>query len=108
MNDSLLIAGKFLDEEVLPKELLWIYKYFDTKVQINFVRYFYVFKTTNRFVDHTVFFVTQKWLESLENRLNSLIEIHKKAREDGDIENIALLESGGYKIPKEILYSVNR
>ena len=95
--DAALIAGKFLEEDVFPKELRWIYRYFDTEVQRQFARYVFVFKSTERFIDHTGCRVTPHWLKKLYTRFEFIVGLHKQARTTNDFETVATIESGEYK-----------
>jgi hypothetical protein len=98
MNDELLISGKFLEEDVLPKNRRWLYRYFDTDVQKQFVRYYLTFGRVDRFTDHTGHHISDRWTRKLVERVKRLESAHVQARADTDIEKVAQLESGQYPL----------
>lgn len=90
------ISGDYL-EYVIPKDKKYLLKYYTSKVQQQFLRYYLVFRSKERYIEHTGLLVKKRWLQELESRLLKIEEIHKKAKEDFDIEKIAEIESGKYK-----------
>jgi hypothetical protein len=94
-NDLKLIAGDFFDLD-LPKSKQYLWKYFTTDVQRQFLRYYLTFGTTARFVENTGHFCRPRWLASLVDRLDLLETTLKKAREDLNFEVVAAIESGNY------------
>lgn len=102
ISELILITGKF--KEDLPKEQQYLKKYFKTEVQLQFVKYYLLFKTdvvskeyTQQFINHTGFDVTTRFLTQLKLKLDTLIERKELAKSDFDFETIALIESGKYK-----------
>jgi hypothetical protein len=95
--DLEIIAGETFELE-LPKNKKYLYKYFHTRIQKVFVRYFILFGNTRRFVDHTGFFVIPRYLRKMKNKFLKLEKAYEKARSENDIEAIALLESGKFKV----------
>lgn len=96
-NDLNLISGDFLELD-LPKEKQYLFKYFDTDIQVQFVRYYYVFGNVDRFVEHTGFFCVKRYLRELIEKYNKLVEIYDKAKESADLEIVAQIQMGKFKI----------
>lgn len=91
------ISGNFFEREV-PKNKRYYLKYYTTKIQKQFLLYYIFFRSTERFVEHTGLFVLKRWLQTLEARFIELEKAHKLAKEEFDIEKIAEIESGKFKL----------
>lgn len=90
------ISGEFLDYTI-PKDKKYLLKYYTSKIQQQFLRYYLLFRTKDRYIEHTGLFVRIRWLQELESRLLEIEKIHKQAKEDFDIEKVAEIESGKFK-----------
>jgi hypothetical protein len=90
------ISGKYFYCN-LPKEKLYLYKYFRTDVQRQFLRYYITFGNTRLFRKHTGYKTTERWLRMLKNKLIFLEEEREEARREFDLEKVAEIESGEYK-----------
>jgi len=95
--DLELISGDFLELD-LPKSKRYLYKYFTTAIQRQFVQYYYVFGSIEHFAAHTGLRSKKRWLQILVVRYNKLESTLKKAREEMDFDVITLIESGKYDI----------
>lgn len=95
-RDLLLVGGEFLDG-LLPKERQWLWKYFDTDIERQFVAYYETFGSYTHFTAHTGFYCTKRWLKKLKQRYNVLNAAHQQARTLGDFELTAEIEMGEYK-----------
>jgi hypothetical protein len=97
MNEDLhLIAGNFFNFE-LPKDKQYLFKYFKTDIQRQFVCYYTTFETIDNFTQHTGHISTRRWLRGLKGKLLKILELHKKSKEDMDFDTLAQIESGKYK-----------
>ena len=94
-----LVSGEFLDGN-LPKDKLYLTKYFTTKVQRVFVKYFVIFGTYDHFAEHTGYPCTLRWLKQLAFRFHQLEAAMKTAKDHGDFEMAARIESGGLRFAK--------
>ncbi len=94
--DLLFISGDFFEHPV-PRDKEYLFKYFDTKIQRQFVRYFLLFRSPRNFTDHTGLRVLPIWLRKLRKKLYALEEAHAKAKSVFDTETVARLEAGKYK-----------
>ena len=98
--DLLFISGDFFDHAV-PREKEYLFRYFDTKIQRQFIRYFLLFRSPRNFTDHTGLRVQPLWLRKLRRKLNALEEAHAKAKAAFDTETVAKPEQGKYKAPRK-------
>ena len=96
-NDLKLISGEFFDLD-LPKEKQYLFKYFPTEIQKQFLRYYYVFGEIDGFMDHTGWFCTKRWLRELTARYNKLVSVFDTAKQNADFTTIAEIQSGKFKI----------
>ena len=99
-NDLNLISGDFFDVE-LPKEKQYLYKYFDTEVQMKFLRYYYTFKTYDRFIEHTGTVCGRRWLRFLKNKYEKLVFIYDEAKKNMDFTLLAKIQSGKIRTRKK-------
>jgi hypothetical protein len=81
----------------LPKEKNYLFKYFRKDVQQYFLKYFFVFNNFDNFVDHTGLYCQVRWLKILHKKLVNIELLHKKAKENMDLELLSKIESGKYK-----------
>lgn len=102
MRDSVLrdlkfISGEFFDL-TLPKEKQYLLKYFDTDIQTQFLYYYHIFHSIDRFVEHTGYRASKRWLIDLKNKYDRLVEIHDISKRDMDFETLASITSGKFKL----------
>ncbi len=96
MKDLIFIGGEFLDF-VLPKDKLYLFRYFRTDIERAFLRYFYCFGDFDMFSAHTGYACERAWLLKLRQRHEALLEMHASAKADFDSELLAFIESGKCK-----------
>lgn len=96
-NDLNFISGDFLELD-LPKEKQYLFKYFDTDIQMQFLRYYYVFGNIDRFMEHTGFFCAKRYLRELIEKYNKLTDTYNRAKESADLEIVAQIQMGKFKI----------
>lgn len=95
-KDLIFISLDYENYE-LPKEKLYLYKYFRKNVQQMFLKYFFSFGDFDNFVDHTGFYCQKRWLKILYKKLCKLESLHKKSKKELDFETLTSLEKGKYK-----------
>lgn len=83
---------------ILPKEHTFLNKYFKTKVQRAFLKYFYVFRASRNFTDHTGHIATNSFLVKLSGKFRYLLQEHEKAKKNFDTEKLALMQRGKFKV----------
>lgn len=87
----------------IPKEHLWIKKYFKTKVQSTFLKYFYATRNVSNFVEHTGYYTTASNLSKLCNKFYFLIEMYDEAKNNMDLTALAKLTNKKVRMPKRFL-----
>lgn len=97
MKDLQLISGVFFDLDI-PKSKQYLFKYFHTEIQQQFVRYYLVFGGIEHFVAHTGLFCKPLWLKLLLTKLILLEQRLKEAKDSMDFTTVALIESGKFKM----------
>ena len=101
-KDFDLISGRFFEFEI-PKEKKYLLKYFTSKLQVAFLRYYMVFGNKKHFKDHTGYSCAERLLDRFENRYKCLTKIYDKAKsslsEDG-LKTLSLIESGKFNLTK--------
>jgi hypothetical protein len=98
-SDLDFISGDFFDIE-MPRSKKYLFKYFRTNIQKQFVRYYHVFNSARRFPEHTGWHCEKRWLQLLVVRLNLLERTLKKARAEMDFNTVTLIESGKFKFAR--------
>lgn len=102
-KDLELISGDFFDIEI-PKNRVFLLKYFKTPVQIAFLKYYLVFGEIRNFTNHTGYYCYPRVAKRLQSRFRKLVELHEKAKSDMTQENLELLsfiEEGRYPLTKK-------
>lgn len=90
------ISGDFLDGN-FPKDKKYLVKYFKSKIQKTFIRYYYLFGDYKQFVEHTGYRCSDYWLTQLVEKLEKLEAIKAEAKKNMDSELITKIETGKYK-----------
>lgn len=96
-EETAFIGGLFIDCDI-PKEKQYLLKYFRSDLQQQFVRYMLQFGTTVRFVDHTGYYCSERWLKVLKAKMIKLEATYDKAKKDFDFETVAQIEMGKYHV----------
>ena len=91
------ISGQIFDLN-LPKEQQYLYRYFTTARQRQFVRYYTTYRQYTRFADHTGYASSERWLKRMRRRLLELENAYRQAKSSGDFSALAQLESGQYSV----------
>lgn len=100
MNDLKFLGGSFLDFDI-PKDRLYLYHYFRTDIEKQFLQYYYAFECDTdfkRFTEHTGLHCQLRWLRLLKKRHDLIVEHRDKAKADFNIQEVALVESGKRKL----------
>lgn len=90
------ISGRIFDLE-LPKNKQYLWKYFKTTLQKQFVKYYLTYRTYKKFTEHTGYYCSNRWIRRLIKNLDRLEQLHAEAKEaalQGDFEKLATVESG--------------
>lgn len=98
--DTFWIGGNFLDVEI-PKKYEFLTKYFTTDTQKYFLKYFWVFRSWESFVDHTGILCSERYLRKQAALFSKLLKVFDDAfgkLDTANMETIHLLSSGKYKV----------
>ena len=90
------ISGRIFDLE-LPENKQYLWKYFKTKLQRQFVKYYLTFETTARFTERTGYYCSDRWIRMLLRKIKRLEKANQDAQEaakQGDFQTLADLKSG--------------
>lgn len=91
------IAGVFFDYEI-SKDQEYLFKYINTKLGKQFVRYYLCFGNCKMFVDHTGFFCSRRWQRKLKARIKILQNAYDEAKEKRDSAKLAEIKMGKYDV----------
>ena len=91
------IGGMFYDY-ILPPDKQYLFKYFHTKVQKDFLIYYIIFNNFQRFPQHTGNAISYRWCQGLRARYKFIENELAKANDDGDLDKIVEIKSGKLKI----------
>ena len=92
------VSGRIFDLQDLPKAQKYLYKYFDSYEQRLFVKYFLMYGCHDRFVQRTGVRFRTRWRQYLMRKIKTLEAAHDSAKDDGDIELLAVIEGGKMKV----------
>jgi len=87
----------------IPKEHAWIKRYFKTKLQSTFLKYFYVTRTVKNFVEHTGYYTTIPNLSKLYNKFYYLMDMYTDAKKNMDLGLVTKITSKKVRMPKRFL-----
>lgn len=93
------IAGDFLDE-CLPKDKQYLYRYFRTNLQKQFVRYMQVFDNSRFFAEHTGQVCQRRNRQLLGVKLRKVEEAHRNAKLNMDFDLLEKIEKGKLRVPR--------
>jgi hypothetical protein len=86
---------------IIPKEHIFLNKYFKTKVQRTFLKYFYIFRDKKNFVHHTGILATQSFICKMAGKFVYLLNEFSNAKKNLDLEKLALIQRGKFKVLKK-------
>jgi hypothetical protein len=100
-RDLEFVAGDFFDTPI-PKEQLFLLKYFKTELQLSFLKYYLVFgQNVANFVDHTGCYCNYKSLHTMRLQIQRILEAHEKAQKAMDFEALWKIEAGEYELKRK-------
>jgi hypothetical protein len=91
------VSGEFL-EYTLPKDKHYLYKYFTTELQKQFMHYLIIFGSDKKFIEHTGYDCSERWRIDQRRRLQRLQADHQTAKAAMNFEVLAKIESGDYDV----------
>jgi hypothetical protein len=96
MKEALFLAGIFFDFYI-PLEKKFLFKYFRSPLEQQFVRYYLCFGEFDNFVDHTGMFCQKRWLKILKKRIDKILSVHETFKKNFDLDKLREIDSGRYK-----------
>ena len=96
MREAEFLAGVFFDFE-LPQDKMFLFKYFRSDLEKQFLRYYFCFYEIEHFSNHTGFYCQNRWTRILEKRVRLLIKCHEYYKKNFELENLAKVEMGKIK-----------
>jgi hypothetical protein len=97
LNRDWLFLSRQYETYQLPREKLYLLKYFDSPIQEAFLKYFFLFGDTENFLDHTGFYCQERWVKLLHKKLRILETANAKARAEVDLAGLVVIETGKFK-----------
>jgi hypothetical protein len=94
--DTLFLAGDFLGDCV-PRDKQYLYRYFKTDLQKQFLRYMCVFDSLRYFTEHTGYVAQRRGLQVLNKKRQMIEAAHRDAKRRMDLELLEKIEKGKYK-----------
>tara|TARA_Y100000034_G_scaffold43496_3_gene53106 strand:- start:28145 stop:28462 length:318 start_codon:yes stop_codon:yes gene_type:complete len=90
------LAGNYFDYEI-PTEKSYLLKYFKTKIQLHFLKYYLKFGSRSSFADHTGIYCSDRYLLKLEHKLQDLEDAVKEAKLTFSFETLEVINLGKWK-----------
>ena len=100
INDLIFISGEF-EKLDLPRDKRYLYKYYKTPLQKAFLKYVFLFRSYENFINHTGFHCREKWMKVLFDKLIFLENLHKECKQNMDMKTLAKIETGKFKFSKK-------
>ena len=97
-KDLLFLAREYESIDIIPKEKRYLLEYFRKEVQQSFLKYFFVFKDFDNFVDHTGLYCQKRWLKILHRKLVKLESVHNEAKVNMDLDMLTKIEDAQYDV----------
>ena len=98
MKEAIFLAGLFFEYDI-PREKMFLLKYFRSPLENQFVKYHLCLNDgIDNFVDHTGYFCQKKWLKILRKRIESILALHQKYKQECDLSKLYEIENGKYKL----------
>lgn len=96
MKEAQFLAGLFFEFDV-PIEKRFLFKYFTSPLEHQFVKYYLCFGEIEFFIEHTGYFCQKRWLNILKRRFDKINLLHDKLKNDMELELLQKLEKGQYE-----------
>lgn len=91
MQDDLqFISGEFFETDI-PKEKKYLLKYFKTKIQIAYLKYYLIFGNSKNFIDHTGYHCSERYLYKQDSLINKLMDAYSEAKSVLDEDHMSMV-----------------
>ena len=85
------------NEVAIPKEKLYLLKYFKTPIQQRFVSYYFLYGNYSHFVEHTGYRCSMRWLHLMRAKMEKIESLQVAAKKNFDLDALADIENGKYR-----------
>lgn len=85
-------------ESPVPAQHHWMTRYFESGLKYGFLRYFLLFRCDVHFSEHIGVPCSKRWVKRMKSKFLKLESAHSKARLDMDLELLAEIEMGKFKL----------
>ncbi len=96
MMDAHFISGDFFSDNCIPRDKLYLLKYFTTEIQKQFIRHMHIFGDHRLFGNISGIRCGKRFPQILLNRMHELENVHKIAKDAMDLEVLESIEKGRY------------
>lgn len=93
------LSGNFFACD-LPESKRYLFKYFRTAIQRQFLRYFFVFGNSEHFIEHTGFHCEKNYVEKLKKKYFKIERAYDEALKKMDLLELGMIKSGKLKFGK--------
>ncbi len=93
------LSGNFFSCD-LPESKRYLFKYFRTAIQKQFLRYFFVFGDSELFMQHSGFHCDDSYLEKMRKKYLKIERIYDEAFKKMDMMKLGQIKSGKLKFGK--------
>lgn len=97
MKEAVFLAGLFFEYEI-PRDKMFLFKYFRTPLEQQFVKYYMCFDEIENFVDHTGYFCQKRWVRLLKKRMDKILAMHETYKNNFELDKLRELEEGKLKL----------
>lgn len=99
-QNCVFIGAQYVDFE-LPKDLMFLKKYFKTKIQHCFLQYYYFVGCKDNFSDHTGYKCDKSFIHKMVGKYDWLMNTFDLAKKNFDLETIGKLQMKKIKLLKK-------
>ena len=90
------------DPTSIPKEHSFLKNYFETKIQKQFLNYYYLFRDKTYFQEHTGYKLTNSFLHKMASKFEWIMKEFSDAKKNLDFEKLSKIQSGRLPVIKRI------
>jgi len=105
MKEAEFLAGAFFDCQ-LPSDKMFLFKYFKSDLEKQFLKYYFCFQEIDCFSAHTGLVCQTRWARILEKRFKLLNFCHNFFKKNFELDKLARMETGEMKLGEIKKYAV--
>ncbi len=100
---NMIFLNSTYEKFQIPKEYNFLLKYFKTRQQRAFLKYYYLMREVKNFTNHTGIPADESFKYKLSYKFHHYIDIYEKAKSNMDFEKLSLLNARRIKLEKRFL-----